>query len=252
MIDSGWIKVYRQLTENEIWKIKPFSKGQAWIDLLVLTNHAPDLISAKNGQIISVSRGECGWSALALAQRWGWSRGKVFRFFEYLSGMKMVQQKIIANHTILVICNYESFQGDTINESINRTTNGQQTGQQTDTNKNDKKVQERNNTRAETMKKLLSPEALEEWNRWQSVWSELHNSGRPMPDGQLEGQIRIIAGLPQEWRVLALSAAADGGWKQIRDIRTPRDTKGLKMPANAKPEDGGEDNPENYQTRKYN
>ena len=124
MIDSGWIKLYRQLTENEIWKIKPFSKGQAWIDLLVLTNHAPDVITAKNGQIIPLKRGECGWSEVALSKRWGWSRGKVFRFFKYLDGMKMVQQKIVANHSVLVICNYESFQGDTTNSTTNRATNG--------------------------------------------------------------------------------------------------------------------------------
>ena len=32
---SGWIKVSRAIQEHWVWDEKPFSKGQAWIDLLL-------------------------------------------------------------------------------------------------------------------------------------------------------------------------------------------------------------------------
>ena len=36
---DGWIKLHRELLLHDLWKYKPFSKGQAWIDLLMLANH---------------------------------------------------------------------------------------------------------------------------------------------------------------------------------------------------------------------
>lgn len=37
---SGWIKIHRDILYHEIWSDKPFSKGQAWIDLILMANHS--------------------------------------------------------------------------------------------------------------------------------------------------------------------------------------------------------------------
>ena len=134
---QGWLKLYRQLAENPIWLIKPFSEGQAWVDLLMITTFDSGFIKTKNGTIIKLNRGQCGFSQLTLSERWGWSRGKVNRYLKLLENEKMIQQKIVANTTIINILNYDNFQNDTINNTINDTINGQQTIQQTDTIKND-------------------------------------------------------------------------------------------------------------------
>lgn len=133
---EGYIKLYRGLENNPLWTLDTFSKAQAWIDLLLLTNHKIGHIKLRNGEIVQINRGECGWSMESLAKRWQWSRGKVKRFFEYLKNEKMIQQTNIPNATIIKVLNYDRFQNDT--------TNGQQTVQQTDTNKNGKN--EKNNT----------------------------------------------------------------------------------------------------------
>lgn len=130
-MDTGWIRIYRQLVDSEIWQFRPFQKGQAWIDLLMLTNWESGIVTVKNGMTININRGECGWSVVKLANRWGWSRGKVDRFLCYLEEQKMIQQKIIANTTIIVICNYEQFQGEAANgqqTDSKQAANGQQTG----------------------------------------------------------------------------------------------------------------------------
>jgi len=36
---KGWIRVYRSIQEHWLWQEKPFSKGQAWLDLLLSANH---------------------------------------------------------------------------------------------------------------------------------------------------------------------------------------------------------------------
>ena len=134
---QGWIKVYRQLADNPLWLIKPFSEGQAWIDLLLITTYDKGFIKTKNGTVIKLKSGECGYSQLTLSKRWGWSRGKVKRYLDLLESEKMIQQKIVSKTTIISILQFKKFQDDTIN--------GQQTIQQTDTIKNVKNDKKDNN-----------------------------------------------------------------------------------------------------------
>ena len=159
---QGWLKLYRQLAENPIWLIKPFSEGQAWVDLLMITTFDSGFIKTKNGTIIKLNSGQCGFSQLTLSERWGWSRGKVNRYLKLLESERMIQQKIVANTTIINILNYDNFQNDTINNTINDTINGQQTIQQTDTIKNDNNDNnENNNIYGLKIKKFQKP-TLEE------------------------------------------------------------------------------------------
>lgn len=137
MADHGWIKLFRQLSDNEIWLSEKFTDGQAWVDLLLLANHKKGFIKVR-GIRIDIQPGQCGYSILTLAKRWKWSRGKVIRFIDFLeknSMIETIQQKNKVS-TIISIVNYSIFQSSS-------TTNGTTDGQQTDTNKNDKK--EKNN-----------------------------------------------------------------------------------------------------------
>lgn len=142
---QGYIKLYRQIAENPIWLIKPFSEGQAWIDLLCLATYDKGFIKSKNGQIIQLERGDCGYSILSLSNRWGWSRGKVTRFLSLLNGQQMIQQKTYGKHTIINIINFDKYQNRTTNDTTNDTTNGQQMIQQTDTINKVKKVKKEKN-----------------------------------------------------------------------------------------------------------
>lgn len=147
---QGYIKIHRQLIENPIWQIKPFSEGQAWIDLLCITNHNKGFIKSKNGQIIELQRGDCGYSILSLSSRWGWSRGKVTRFFSFLMRQQMIQQKTYGKYTVISILNYDKYQNGTTNDTTNETINGQQT----DTNNNDKNDKNNNTTILESEENL--------------------------------------------------------------------------------------------------
>jgi len=105
-VNRGWVRLYRRIEEHELWKQKPFSPGQAWVDMILSTNHDTCLISRSQTQ---------------LAKRWGWSRQKVCRFIKYLHEEGMVEtiesgkigeraSRASKQASKLYICNYLNFQ----------------------------------------------------------------------------------------------------------------------------------------------
>lgn len=106
---SGWVAVHRSLVDNPFWKAEKFTYGQAWVDL-ILTANFTDGSFMKSGQIVKVKRGQCAMSYASYQKRWGWSKGRVQRFFSNLESERMVS--IQASHltTIVTICNYDKFQ----------------------------------------------------------------------------------------------------------------------------------------------
>ena len=69
MKDGGWIKLYRSSFENKLYFEEPFTRYQAWIDLLLLANHK-DGYFMKRGTLVKVPRGTVGYSMKELAKRW--------------------------------------------------------------------------------------------------------------------------------------------------------------------------------------
>lgn len=146
---TGWIKLHRSILDDDIWQLDKINYAQAWIELLLLTNHAPAQIKIKNGRIINIERGECGHSVKSLAERWGWSRGKVDRFLLYLIEQQKIEKKDVENHTVIKIINYNFYQ----NEHQTKQQTGHQTKQetviqpkhQTDTNNNVNNYKNENN-----------------------------------------------------------------------------------------------------------
>lgn len=109
----GFIKLDRQLMEHWLWEDKPFSRAQAWIDLIYLANHeTKDFV--QGGTLINGKRGNVYRSKTWLAERWGWSRKKVTSFLNLLEKEKMVLVNGIrlgtVNGTVITIVNYGKFQ----------------------------------------------------------------------------------------------------------------------------------------------
>ena len=120
---SGWIKLHRRLLQNKLWVSEPFTKGQAWVDLLMLASYE-DKIFWKRGIEVQQKRGMVGISEIGLADRWHWSRGKVRRFLKWLENEQQIVQQKSKVTTLIIIKNYDEYQQDGTTDS---TTNGQQT-----------------------------------------------------------------------------------------------------------------------------
>lgn len=110
-MSEGWVKIYRSLMDNPIWTEEPFTKGQAWVDLIMMANHEDKQIFTKHGNVVTVKRGSLLTSTQNLADRWQWSRGRVMRHLNVLKKLKMVTAVGTADGTLVTLVKYDDFQG---------------------------------------------------------------------------------------------------------------------------------------------
>ena len=122
---KGYISLWRKLGTSSIWLSEPFTRGQAWVDMLMLASHEDGFFRVR-GVRVDVKRGQLAWSQVSLATRWKWSRGKVRRFLSELESKK--EQKIVQQNdnatSLITIINYDYHQSGGTTSS---TANGQQT-----------------------------------------------------------------------------------------------------------------------------
>lgn len=108
---KGYIKIDRKIFDNPMWSEKPFTKGQAWIDLIGLANWKDSEV-LDGYDTITIHRGEVARSQKWLADRWGWDRKKVKKFLTMLSDDHALSINASSNGTTLTIENYNKYQGD--------------------------------------------------------------------------------------------------------------------------------------------
>ena len=120
----GFVPVYRSIQEHWLWSNdEPFDRAHAWIDLLLSVNHEEKKIRV-GCSIVTIKPGQMWTSYVKLAQRWGWSKKRVIRFFNLLKSDGMIYVDGTANGTLLTLVNYSNFvyQGHT-NDTANDTAN---------------------------------------------------------------------------------------------------------------------------------
>ena len=139
-MNNGWIRLYRKIRDNPMWKKKPFSKGQAWVDLLLRANHKEGKVIVGT-ELIEVLPGQIFTSEKHLSEDWGWSRHKVANFLNALAGLNRMQTlrkssascqigtpKRTSKYTIITLTNWELYQSDDsekdIKKDIKRTSKG--------------------------------------------------------------------------------------------------------------------------------
>ena len=117
---EGWIKIYRNIQEHWLWNCEPFSRGQAWIDLLLMANHKENKIMI-NGNLIVIKTGERVTSIRKLSESWKWSTCKVKHFLKQLESDKMIECLSDTSKTVIKIVNYEKYQENNTPLSLENT-----------------------------------------------------------------------------------------------------------------------------------
>lgn len=108
MKNQGWIALHRQIQEHWLWNEKPFSRGQAWIDLLMMANHSDNKFLLGN-ELVEVKTGSFITSELKLAERWGWSTTKVRAFLQLLQNDKMIVKEADRKKSTITIVKYSDY-----------------------------------------------------------------------------------------------------------------------------------------------
>lgn len=132
---TGWISLHRQLLNHDLWVNEPFTKGQAFVDLLLLAKPKGGVFMCK-GFEIKYNTGEVTEGVKNLALRWKWSRNKVTNFLSKLEHEHTIGHR--KGHskngviTLISITNYGKWQKkdtgqgtllDTHNNYINKNNN---------------------------------------------------------------------------------------------------------------------------------
>lgn len=211
MEKKGWIKIWRRLQNSKIWSSKPFTKGQAWVDLLLRASHDDYIfdfkaakIKIKSGLIknmkIKIKSGQIFIFKKSLAKDWGWSRQKVANFLNGLAGNNGKIREIDVSHfkkkrhhrikirtpsgtpygLLITIINWELYQSKKKEETPLPTPTPKRTRIETDTNKNvyyNKKV-------------ILIYSGL--INFWNSKNIVIHTSLSPKTEKNIQDRIKRI------------------------------------------------------------
>ena len=106
---GGWIALHRSILDHWVWKDKPFSNGQAWIDLILLANHK-DTKDYLNGALKIFKKGTVNRSIESLSTRWEWNRKKTRKFLNVLESDGMVTVNVTTHGTTITLVNYSDFQ----------------------------------------------------------------------------------------------------------------------------------------------
>ena len=106
---SGFIYLWRNLSKHWLWQDKPFTKGQAWIDILFECNHSEQKVLIKD-KLILCKRGESLNSLETWGKRWGWNKSKVRRFLKLLKSDTMVELIPEQKTTHLKVLYYNKYQ----------------------------------------------------------------------------------------------------------------------------------------------
>lgn len=102
-MSKGFIQLDREVFESGIFKNKePFSKREAWIDILIMVNYKDSKIVVGN-TLIECKAGQSILSQESWAKRWNWDRSQVRRYFELLQKSNMIEIESVQKTTRITV-----------------------------------------------------------------------------------------------------------------------------------------------------
>lgn len=236
---SGWVKIYRKITDKKGYFAEPFCRNMAWVDLLLLANHDDNFFRVR-GVRVDVKRGQVGHGLEKLAERWQWSRGKAERFLNELENESQIVRQKNNVTTLISVCNYQLYQdSDNANSKANSKANGQQTVKQTDINKKEKNEKneknEKKNTGAsaglfaagEIVLPWNSKVFIESWERWKGYKEKQYKFKFKSIDSE-QAALFDLSKMANGFENIALEIINQSlakGWKGLFELKTNQNGK---------------------------
>ena len=106
---GGWIAVNRSILNHWIWTGERYTRGQAWLELIMLAAWRDDTVLYR-GRLVHKKRGQVHASLGWLADRWRWNRKTVAAFLDTLVTEGMADVEKGQDGTIITLKNYDVYQ----------------------------------------------------------------------------------------------------------------------------------------------
>ncbi len=227
-MDEGWIKFYRRMSEHWLWQDKPFSKGQAWTDILLQANHSDNKFLLGN-ELIEVKRGSFVTSELKLMERWGWSKTKVRSFLELLQKDNMIIKNTDRKKTTLTVVNYSDYQDSETTKRPQKDHRETTERPQKDTNKNEKNVKNEKNNKNIGAKpeKTKLEKAIDDFKEFRKKIK------KPMTDRAVELLIKNLDKLAdnENTKIEILNQSILNGWQSVYPLSNQNQTRNVSKRA---------------------
>lgn len=156
---SGFVKLYRRVLDNPVFKSDAEAMAFAW---LILKASWQETEVRYKGQIVRLERGQLTVSARDMAKAMEWSKSRVSRFLNTLRERDMIEYVSGTYANVINIRNYGAFQS---NSKIDGTPAGQPEGQERDRsgtqNNEEKELKERKNNITPKKSSVELPEWIE-------------------------------------------------------------------------------------------
>jgi hypothetical protein len=215
---SGWIRAHRALSDHDLWLSEKFTRGQAWMDLLLIANWRPGRI-LKRGIWVDLKPGQIGWSLESLAKRWRWSKGRVMRYLNELQTDTQIELQKNNVTTVITITNWGKYQpdgiadeqtDDTASATANRTADGtvsKKLSTSVDSKKGKKKEKE---SVPEAVQELLDDFGFTAaWESWERYRVELKKKLTPSTK---KSQLKNLAKYSPAVAIKAIDKSIEHGW----------------------------------------
>jgi len=112
MTAGGYVRLHRRIREHPLWERKPFSDGQAFVDLVLRAAFREHAVRHGRPQ----RRGEIVTSQLELSEAWGWDRKRVRKLLRELAAegtaIVITNKNRKTGGTRILLTNYERYQAD--------------------------------------------------------------------------------------------------------------------------------------------
>lgn len=207
--------MHRRMLNNPMWLSEPFTRAQAWVDMLLIANRNPSYLRIR-GNRIDIPVGGIGRSNESLCERWKWSRGKLNRYLKELEKDGQIVQQKSRVLSVITICNYEHYQvGDTTDSTTDGTTDGttdeHQTVQQTVHEQESKEVKKEKNKR-------YTPPDWVPLSLWKSYLASRRSKRHPMNPEALDLCVKAIAKVVESGVSVehVLERMTETGWRSCK------------------------------------
>ena len=212
-----FITIPRSLFDDDAFPPEPYSRREAYIDLIQKACYEPKKLPYK-GCVIELQRGQLAISVRTLAARWGWSKSKVETVLNEFAREERIGRKSDGVMSIISILNYDAFQkpmdtNQDTNQDTNRDKNNNIITQQS--NKNKKK-----SSKEENDAPLVFPFTSERFMRgWNMLCQQPKWKGKTKHALQLN--LKDLGKYEEEFAYILMAEAIKNNWQGLVYDNTP-------------------------------